>query len=131
MPPFSYDSALRWADGTVKSDIPKQERVYILGPEKVGEIYTLDGWPRLHDVEVGRAVAFAPGLNLAEVLRRIPLDSSQHLTMSVYRASAKSLSDLVFRADVGDKSIATFTIEPRDVVWLIYFDPKAKPKPAT
>ena len=131
MPPFSYDSAVRWSDETVTSDIPRADRVYILGPEKVTETYTLDGLPSRHDVEVRRAIPFKHGLTLAEVFRHLRLDASRHLAVSVYRARAKSVSTPVFYGEAGQKSITTFVMEPRDVVWLFYFDPNAKPTPVT
>ena len=129
MPPFSYDSAARWADETVTSDIPKAERVYILGPDKVTETYTLDGLPARHDEEVRHAVLFRSGLTVAQVLRNIRIDPKRHYFVNVYRAGAVQSPPPCFQAEAGNAKLGKFVLQRRDIVEVVYYDPNEKARP--
>lgn len=56
-PPLDYDAAVAWTDATVKTSIPKGERIYVLGPETKTESYILDGKPATHAVAVRQIVS--------------------------------------------------------------------------
>lgn len=83
-PPLNPDAAIAWADETVTTAIPKEERLYVLGPETRTEPYLLDGKPASHVVTVRRIVSAKKVRSLGDLgltrFGKIPF------TVQVYRA---------------------------------------------
>src|ERR1700683_577836 len=89
MPLFNYKAASNWADETVKTDIPKADRIYIFGPEKVTETYLLDNKPTQHDVEVRRVVQWSASCTLESALEMIPLKKTKKFWVRIYRETTE------------------------------------------
>jgi hypothetical protein len=66
IPPCTYDRLVRWADANIKSDIPQQSRVYVMGPDHgPGVLGGPSGTPLLLiPVTVRHAVQITPGMTL-------------------------------------------------------------------
>jgi hypothetical protein len=133
MPPFSYESALKWSDETVKSAIPEAQRIYVLGPEKITETYQLDAKPAKHDVEVRRAVAMKLGLTLGQALTQFSFDRSKPIQISLYRqgpSDGANASTPYFTMKGRLPSSSTVGLKPRDVILISYVPPPGeKPQP--
>lgn len=122
-PPLSYESALRWSDETVKSEIPSDLRIYILGPEKVTETYQLDNKPATHDVEVRRAIQVTVGLTLGHALKNMSMENSKDFNVAVYRkldSSTLNTSTPLYCAEGKQAMSSTLLLQARDVISLNY-----------
>ncbi len=127
IPPFVYESALKWSDETVKSPIPAGERIYFLGPEKISEPYLVnDNQPATHIVEVRRTLAANGSLTLGSALKDPNFDHSKQFHVAVYcKTDLNTLNASVpyFRAEEKEAMAANLPLHPRDVVWIVYDPP--------
>ena len=90
VPPLDPAAAAAWADQTVTTSVPKEERIYILGPETQAETYLLDGKPASHLVVVRRIVSAQKVHALGDLaLTRF---GKMPVTTEVYPAGASSLA---------------------------------------
>lgn len=126
-PTFQYRSALKWCDETVRTDIPLDERVYILGPDKVTETYLSDGKPTQHDEEVRRVIRAQAYRTLGSLLKWVvSLEPGRAFTVSVYRAGTEN-SAPVFQEVVKDPATIAFHLQPRDVIQIEYLPMDGRP----
>jgi hypothetical protein len=115
-PPFRYDSARAWAEKTVQTDIPESKRIYLFGPERVAEAYSLDGKPAAREVDMRHILSADSVRTVHDIWRQVPLDLKGTWMLSVYRASAQI--EPVYRLSKADVFVSTFPLQPGDVVWI-------------
>ncbi len=85
-PPLDHDAAVAWADRTVPTTIPKEKRVYVLGPESRAESYLLDGKPATQTVAVRRIVSAEKVRALSDL--QLTRFGKMPVTIQVYRQDA-------------------------------------------
>jgi hypothetical protein len=127
-PPFEYDSALDWADQTVDTQIPKSNRIYVLGPEKVTEIYMSNGLPASHQVETRKAFPYTPSTTLESIIRPETLKNGEKLWLAVYRAGKDPIVPFISLMVSDTTSLEAFQMQPRDIV-VLSFPPPSDEKP--
>ncbi len=85
-PPFNYPSAVSYADETVTTKVPKNERIYLFGPEEITETYTLNGVPTKRIVPMRRIFSHVGVDSVASLWKTLELDLKGQWILSVYRA---------------------------------------------
>jgi hypothetical protein len=134
--PFSYQSATSWCDQTVKTDIPKAQRVDILGPDKSNETYLLNNKPAIHQVEFRRIVRYKQNLTIETILEQVKLDKRKYVSLELYRAGTQFKGPLISMGFedglegfglIPDGSVPTdFPLSARDVVLIKYVPPPSQ-----
>jgi hypothetical protein len=115
-PSFQYDSARTWTEETVKTDIPKSKRIYLLGPELVTETYSLNGKATKHDVEMRRILSVDSATTVQNIWKQFQLDLKGTWILSVYRASHQI--EPVYTTSKKEVFNSTFPLMARDVIWV-------------
>jgi hypothetical protein len=113
-PPFSYESAVKWADDSTKTDVPKAQRIYVFGPQNTTETYFLNNKPAKHDVSVRRIRPYRDSMTLGPFLRDLHDDVSSEFVVFVYR-SANPIEP-VLRLTYAAALESRFSIHPSDVI---------------
>jgi hypothetical protein len=116
-PPINYNSAKSWVEKTVKTEIPTDSRIYLLGPETVAETYLLNGTPTERETSKCRILPSASVVTVREIWKMIgDLDLKGDWALSVYRPSQPAQAILtVSGRDAFDSS---FPLSAGDVVWI-------------
>ena len=113
-PPFNYHSAVAWADESTKTDIPKAQRVYVFGPQKIAETYTLNDKPAKHDVPIRRIRPHRDPMPLGTLLRSLRDDVSSEFVVLVYRRA--NPIEPVLRLPYLKALESTFSIQSSDLI---------------
>ena len=120
-PPIDYAGTLHRFEKNFESDIPEKERFYIIGPDVVMKSDSPEEKPVEHLVV--RALKYQSTLTLNAVLKQLSLDQNKPFNVIVYRENSKRLPSL-YRMSGGDPSLAAFLVRPRDMIRIIYEDPR-------
>jgi hypothetical protein len=112
-PPFNYTSATNWTDETTKSDVPKAQRVYVFGPEKITETYVLNDKPAKRDVAVRRILRHQDKVTLGALLANLP-EAPGDWRVTVHRRGDGATATLNVAYVDGVKS--KFALEPLDAI---------------
>ncbi len=113
-PPFSYDSAVTWADDSTKTDVSKAQRIYVFGPQKTTETYSLNNKPAKHDVSIRRILRYRDSMTLGPLLRSLHDDVSSDFVVFVYRHPTPNRP--VLRLTYAQALESRFSIQPLDVI---------------
>jgi len=116
-PPFNYPSAVSYADETIATKVPKSHRIYLFGPEKITETYSLNGAPAKREVEMRRIYSHPEIKTISDLWKGMALDLKGKWILFIYR-SEKPIEP-VFTAEGHDVFRSDYPLVPGDVVLIV------------
>lgn len=116
-PPFNYSSAMKYADDTVVTKVPKNQRIYLFGPEKITESYMLNGKPTERIVEMRRIFSHPGTDSVASLWEDSELDLKGDWILLLYR-SERPIEPII-RFEGEDVFRSKHPLLPGDVLLII------------
>jgi len=128
-PTFSYDSAISWADETVKTDIPKTKRIYMFGPEFISETYLLNNTPTNHDVDVRHIFSCDSVKTVRDLWNNFSYEIKGTFILRIYQNRGSKSFEPIFTISGKEIFTCDYKLKPGDAIEVEPVRPDGYPTP--
>ena len=126
-PPINYQSATSHADSTVDTTIPKKDRIYLLGPERIEESYVLNGSPAKRTGAMRRILSFEDDDTVASLCGKFKAQMPGEWFLRLYRDDMPS--EPALRLEGQDIFRSEHALKPGDLLIVIPVPEPRSPSP--